>query len=100
MPWCFVDGKFRAITLFDGTVEISGQMTIICDPEIHIYMLKERCGHQTENIFAIYGNVLLNGPEVHVLSSGVDVSTQTRDERLHRRHQQHIFEEEQIEFKK
>jgi hypothetical protein len=34
-----------------------------------------------------------------VLSGRVNVSAQTRDEGLHRPHQQHIFDEERIEFR-
>jgi hypothetical protein len=86
--------------LLDGTAKVSGQMTIICNPQIEICLLEERHGHQTGNIFAIHGDISLNGPKVHVLSSGVDVSMQTRDERLHRPHQQHVFDEEQIEFRR
>ncbi len=74
-------------------------MTIICNPQIEICVLEERHGHQTGNILAVHGNISLNGPKVHVLSSGVDVSTQTRNEGLHKPHQQHIFDEERIEFR-
>ncbi len=81
-------------------VFLSGQVTIIRNPQIEIRVLQECRGHQTGNIFAVHGGISLNGPKVHVLSGGVDVSTQARDERLHRPHQQHVFDEEQIEFRR
>jgi hypothetical protein len=99
VPRRLVDGKFRAITLLDSTTEVSGQVMIIRDPQIEICALEERRGHQRGNIFAVHGDISFNGPKVHVLSGCVNVSTQTRDEGLHRPHQQHIFDEERIEFR-
>jgi hypothetical protein len=48
--------------LLDGTTKVSGQMTIIRDPQIEICVLEERYGHQTGNIFAVHGGISLNGP--------------------------------------
>ncbi len=86
VPRRLVDRKFRAITLLDGTTEVSGQVTIIRDPQIEICTLEERRGHQTGNIFAIHGDISLNGPKLHVLSGRVNVFAQTRDEGLHQPH--------------
>ncbi len=96
MPGGFVDGKFRAITLFDGVAKVSGEMTVIYNPHIKICMLKEPSGHQTENISTIHGCISLNGPNVHVFLGNVDMSTQTGNEGLHRPHEQHAFNEQQI----
>jgi hypothetical protein len=61
-------------------------VTIIRDPQIEICTLEERRGHQTGNIFAIHGDISLNGPKLHVLSGRVNVFAQTRDEGLHQPH--------------
>jgi hypothetical protein len=61
-------------------------------------MLEEPSGHQTRNMSTVHGCISLNGPNVHVLLGSVDISTQTGDERLHRPHKQHVFDEEQIQF--
>jgi hypothetical protein len=86
VPRRLVYGKFRAITLLDSTTEVSGQVTIIRDPQIKICALEERRGHQTGNIFVVHGDISFNGPKVHVLSACVKVSAQTRGEGLHRPH--------------
>jgi hypothetical protein len=66
--------------LLDGTTKVSGQVRVIRDPQIKIRMLEEHRGHQMGNIFAVHGSISLDGPKVHVLLRGVDVSTQARDE--------------------
>jgi hypothetical protein len=86
--------------LFDGAAEVSGKMTIICNPYIKICMFEEPNGHQTRNMSALHGRISLNGPNVHVLLGSVDISTQTGNERLHRPHKQHVFDEQQIQFRR
>jgi hypothetical protein len=57
-------------------------------------IFQECNGHQTGYIFAVHGGISLDGPKVGVLLGSVDISIQTGDERLHRPHEQHIFNEE------
>jgi len=80
--------------LLDGTTEVSDEVMVIREPQVEIRVLKERRGHQTGNIFAVHGGISLDGPKVHVLSGGVIVSAEARDERLHWPHQQDVFDEE------